>query len=83
MNLALFDLDGTLLPTDSDHAFGEFMVEIGWVDGAAWRAATMPSTPSTRPARWISASTSSSPLRPGAAGRWQKPRRPARVSCAR
>jgi HAD superfamily hydrolase (TIGR01490 family) len=38
MNLALFDLDGTLLPTDSDHAFGEFMVEIGWVDAAAWRA---------------------------------------------
>jgi HAD superfamily hydrolase (TIGR01490 family) len=38
MKLALFDLDGTLLPTDSDHAFGEFMVEIGWVDGAAWRA---------------------------------------------
>ena len=38
MKLALFDLDGTLLPTDSDHAFGEFMVEIGWVDAAAWRA---------------------------------------------
>ena len=38
MKLALFDLDGTLLPTDSDHAFGEFMVEIGWVDGTAWRA---------------------------------------------
>jgi HAD superfamily hydrolase (TIGR01490 family) len=38
MKLALFDLDGTLLPTDSDHAFGEFMVEIGWVDGEAWRA---------------------------------------------
>lgn len=37
MNLALFDLDGTLLPTDSDHAFGEFMVRIGWVDGQAWR----------------------------------------------
>lgn len=37
-DLALFDLDGTLLPGDSDHAFGEFMVEIGWVDGAAWRA---------------------------------------------
>ena len=32
MNLALFDLDGTLIETDSDHAFGEFMVEIGWVD---------------------------------------------------
>jgi HAD superfamily hydrolase (TIGR01490 family) len=38
MRLALFDLDGTLLPTDSDHAFGEFMVEIGWVDAAGWRA---------------------------------------------
>jgi HAD superfamily hydrolase (TIGR01490 family) len=38
MKLALFDLDGTLLPTDSDHAFGEFMVEIGWVDGQTWRA---------------------------------------------
>lgn len=32
MRLALFDLDGTLLPTDSDHAFGEFMVHIGWAD---------------------------------------------------
>lgn len=38
MKLALFDLDGTLLPTDSDHAFGEFMVAIGWVDGGTWRA---------------------------------------------
>jgi HAD superfamily hydrolase (TIGR01490 family) len=32
MNLALFDLDGTLLPIDSDHAFGDFMVRIGWAD---------------------------------------------------
>jgi HAD superfamily phosphoserine phosphatase-like hydrolase len=38
MKLALFDLDGTLLPGDSDHAFGEYMVEIGWVDAATWRA---------------------------------------------
>ncbi|MFZ2986385.1 HAD family hydrolase [Ideonella sp.] len=38
MKLALFDLDGTLLPTDSDHAFGEFMVAIGWAEGAHWRA---------------------------------------------
>lgn len=36
MNLTLFDLDGTLIPMDSDHAFGRFMVEVGWVDGAAW-----------------------------------------------
>jgi HAD superfamily hydrolase (TIGR01490 family) len=38
MKLALFDLDGTLLPTDSDHAFGEFMVAIGWVDPGVWRS---------------------------------------------
>jgi HAD superfamily hydrolase (TIGR01490 family) len=34
MKLALFDLDGTLIAKDSDHAFGEFMVQIGWADGA-------------------------------------------------
>jgi len=39
MNLTLFDLDGTLIPGDSDHAFGGFMVDIGWADGAAWQAA--------------------------------------------
>lgn len=38
MNLTLFDLDGTLIPGDSDHAFGAFMVDIGWADGAAWQA---------------------------------------------
>ena len=38
MNLTLFDLDGTLIPGDSDHAFGSFMVDIGWADGDAWRA---------------------------------------------
>jgi len=32
MKLALFDLDGTLIPGDSDHAFGEFMIAQGWVD---------------------------------------------------
>ncbi|MEJ7139201.1 HAD family hydrolase [Amphibiibacter pelophylacis] len=37
MNLALFDLDGTLIPGDSDHAFGEFMIDLGWVDEGAWR----------------------------------------------
>jgi len=39
MNLTLFDLDGTLIPGDSDHAFGGFMVDIGWADGEAWQAA--------------------------------------------
>ena len=37
MKLALFDLDGTLIPGDSDHAFGEFMVSLGWVDAAEHR----------------------------------------------
>jgi HAD superfamily hydrolase (TIGR01490 family) len=32
MHLTLFDLDGTLLPIDSDHAFGEFVVRLGWAD---------------------------------------------------
>jgi len=31
-NLCLFDLDDTLLPIDSDHAWGEFLTRIGWVD---------------------------------------------------
>lgn len=36
-NLCLFDLDGTLLPIDSDHAFGEFMVAQGWADAEHFR----------------------------------------------
>ena len=34
MKLVLFDLDGTLIAKDSDHAFGEFMVALGWADAA-------------------------------------------------
>jgi HAD superfamily hydrolase (TIGR01490 family) len=37
MKLALFDLDGTLIPKDSDHAFGEFIVALGWADGETFR----------------------------------------------
>ena len=36
-NLCLFDLDETLLPLDSDHAWGEFMIRLGWVDAAAFK----------------------------------------------
>lgn len=36
--LCLFDLDGTLLPIDSDHAFGSFMVAQGWADAEHFRA---------------------------------------------
>ena len=38
-DLCLFDLDDTLLPLDSDHAWGEFMIRLGWVDEAAFRRA--------------------------------------------
>ena len=37
MRLALFDLDGTLIAGDSDHAFGEFMVTQGWAEGELHR----------------------------------------------
>jgi HAD superfamily hydrolase (TIGR01490 family) len=33
-SLCLFDLDDTLLPMDSDHAWGAFVVRLGWVDAA-------------------------------------------------
>ncbi len=36
-NLALFDLDHTLLPIDSDYEWGEFLVRIGAVDEASFR----------------------------------------------
>jgi HAD superfamily hydrolase (TIGR01490 family) len=37
MNLTLFDLDGTLIPKDSDHAFGEFVITLGWADAREFR----------------------------------------------
>jgi HAD superfamily hydrolase (TIGR01490 family) len=36
--LALFDLDNTLLAGDSEHAWGEFLIEIGAVDEESFRA---------------------------------------------
>jgi HAD superfamily hydrolase (TIGR01490 family) len=35
--LTLFDLDHTLLPLDSDHGWGEFMIRLGWVDATSFR----------------------------------------------
>lgn len=32
MALAIFDLDNTLIAGDSDHSFGEYLADIGWVD---------------------------------------------------
>lgn len=39
MPLAIFDLDNTLLAGDSDHAWGEFLVEEGIVDAEEYRLA--------------------------------------------
>ena len=37
MKLALFDLDHTLLPIDSDYSWGEFTLTLGWTDPATLR----------------------------------------------
>lgn len=37
LNLALFDLDHTLIPLDSDHAWGEFTIALGWTDPQAFK----------------------------------------------
>jgi len=37
MALAIFDLDNTLLAGDSDHRWGEFLCEIGWVSAEDYR----------------------------------------------
>jgi HAD superfamily hydrolase (TIGR01490 family) len=39
MRLALFDLDHTLIPLDSDHAWGQFTVQLGWRDPQAFSRA--------------------------------------------
>ena len=39
MKLAIFDLDNTLIAGDSDHGWGEFMVQQGMVDAAAYKKA--------------------------------------------
>lgn len=39
MNLALFDLDHTLIPIDSDHEWGEFLARTGAIDATALRLA--------------------------------------------
>ena len=36
LRLALFDLDHTLLPIDSDYAWGQFTIEMGWTDPASF-----------------------------------------------
>lgn len=38
MKLALFDLDYTLLPIDSDYSWGEYTLSIGWCDPGHFKA---------------------------------------------
>jgi HAD superfamily hydrolase (TIGR01490 family) len=38
MNLALFDLDHTILPLDSDNQWGQFLARTGAIDGVAYNA---------------------------------------------
>ena len=35
--VTLFDLDHTLLPLDSDHAWGDYIIGLGWVDAAEYK----------------------------------------------
>lgn len=37
MKLALFDLDHTLLPIDSDHSWGDFIITLGWADAGNFK----------------------------------------------
>ena len=37
MKLALFDLDHTLIPFDSDYEWGEFTIALGWCDGTEFK----------------------------------------------
>jgi len=37
MKLALFDLDHTLLPIDSDYSWGEFTISLGWTDASSFK----------------------------------------------
>lgn len=37
LNITLFDLDHTLLPIDSDYAWGEFTTSIGWTDPVVFK----------------------------------------------
>jgi hypothetical protein len=58
MDLALFDLDNTLIAGDSDFEWAQFLIGKGILDRALYEAKTSSSTSSTRPARSISTSFS-------------------------
>ncbi len=37
MNIALFDLDNTLIKGDSDHEWGEYLADNNYVDSKSYR----------------------------------------------
>ena len=37
LRLALFDLDHTLIPIDSDYEWGEFTIALGWCDATEFK----------------------------------------------
>ena len=49
--LALFDLDHTLLPIDSDYEWGQFLVRIGAVDKDRFEKRNAEFLPNIRPER--------------------------------
>ena len=57
MNLALFDLDNTLLNGDSDFEWSQFLIRIGVLDRELFEAKNLPSMNTTRPGPWISRSS--------------------------
>lgn len=50
MKLALFDLDHTLIPFDSDYEWGEFTIALGWCDGHEFKRRNAEFLRITRPA---------------------------------
>ena len=51
--LALFDLDNTLLPIDSDYEWGQFLVKIGAVDKESYEKKMPNSLRNTKPEHLI------------------------------
>ncbi len=50
-NLALFDLDNTLIPLDSDNEWRQFLVRIGVLDGAEFGRRNAEFSPNIKLAR--------------------------------
>jgi phosphoserine phosphatase len=81
--LALFDLDHTLLPLDSDYEWGEFTIRIGWNDPVEFARRNDEFYAHYQAARSMCTTTCALPPRPCACAGPRPPRPPMRSSCAR